>query len=225
MAIEPIFEREFAEHSYGFRPGRGCKDALRRVNELLEKGLVHVVDVDIKGYFDNIPHEGLMKLVRERIADGRVLKLIESFLKQGAMEMGEMETEEREQGTPQGGVISPLLANIYLDPLDQKMARDGHELVRYADDMVILCPSAEAAQQVLSELQEWAAQSALTLHPEKTRVDVASLHPCGAACGCLSRCARLWTWGNPKRTSTFWGIGFGEVKRTEKSESSSAPKA
>jgi RNA-directed DNA polymerase len=170
MAIEPIFEREFAEHSYGFRPGRGCKDALRRVNELLEKGLVHVVDVDIKAYFDNIPHEGLMKLVRERIADGRVLKLIESFLKQGAMEMGELEAEEREQGTPQGGVISPLLANIYLNPLDKKIARDGHELVRYADDMVILCPSAEAAQQVLSELQEWAAQAALTLHPEKTKI-------------------------------------------------------
>ena len=145
MAIEPIFEREFAGHSYGFRPGRGCKDALRRVSELFEKGLVHVVDVDIKGYFDNIPHEGLMKLVREQIADGRVLKLIESFLKQGAMEMGEMEAEEREKGTPQGGVISPLLANIYLDPLDKKMAQAGHEMVRYADDMVILCPSAENA--------------------------------------------------------------------------------
>lgn len=170
MAIEPIFEREFAEHSYGFRPGRGCKDALRRVNELLEKGLVHVVDVDIKGYFDNIPHEGLMKLVRERIADGRVLKMIEAFLKQGAMEMGEMEAEEREKGTPQGGVISPLLANIYLDPLDKKMAQAGHEMVRYADDMVILCPSAEAAAQVLGELQEWAAQAALTLHPEKTKI-------------------------------------------------------
>jgi RNA-directed DNA polymerase len=140
------------------------------VNELLEKGLVHVVDVDIKGYFDNIPHEGLMKLVRERIADGRVLKLIENFLKQGAMEMGEMEAEEREKGTPQGGVISPLLANIYLDPMDKKMAQAGHELVRYADDMVILCPSAETARQVLGELQQWAAQAALTLHLEKTRV-------------------------------------------------------
>jgi len=170
MVIEPIFEREFAGHSYGFRPGRGCKDALRRVNELLESGLVHVVDVDIKGYFENIPHERLMELVRERIADGRVLGLIESFLKQGVMEMGEMEAEERAQGTPQGGVISPLLANIYLNPLDWRMSRSGHEMVRYADDMVILCPSAQSAERVLNDLREWASQAGLTLHPEKTRL-------------------------------------------------------
>ena len=187
MVIEPIFEREFAEHSYGFRPGRGCKDALRRVDELLKSGLVHVVDVDIKSYFESIPHERLMALVRERIADGRVLKLIESFLKQGVLEeMGEMEPEEREQGTPQGGVISPLLANIYLNPLDWQMSRNGQEMVRYADDrgggvrdkrrqengraMVILCPSAEAAGRVLSDLREWASQAGLRLHPEKTRI-------------------------------------------------------
>ena len=106
MAIEPIFEREFAEHSYGFRPGRGCKDALRRVDGLLQSGLVHVVDVDIKGYFDSIPHERLMALVRERIADGRVLALIESFLKQGIMDpLGWIDPEEHDEGTPQGGVI------------------------------------------------------------------------------------------------------------------------
>jgi RNA-directed DNA polymerase len=106
MAIEPIFEREFAEHSYGFRPGRGCKDALRRVDELLQSGLTHIVDVDIKGYFDSIPHERLMALVSERIADGRVLALIESFLKQGIIsEMGEIETAANDEGTPQGGVI------------------------------------------------------------------------------------------------------------------------
>ena len=102
MAIEPIFEREFAEHSYGFRPGRGCKDALRRMNELLEKGLVHVVDVDIKGYFDNIPHEGLMKLVRERIADGRVLKMIENFLKRNhqSAKSSHLLTGEPDAGEP-----------------------------------------------------------------------------------------------------------------------------
>lgn len=106
MVVEPIFEREFGEHSYGFRPGRGCKDALRRVDELLQSGLVHVVEVDIKGYFDSIPHQRLMELVGERIADRRVLTLIESFLKQGIMEtMGQMEGESREEGTPQGGVI------------------------------------------------------------------------------------------------------------------------
>lgn len=167
MAIEPIFEREFAEHSYGFRPGRGCKDALRRVGELLQSGLHHVVDVDIKGYFDSIPHERLIALVRERIADGRVLELIESFLKQGIMsQMGEIESEANDEGTPQGGVISPLLANIYLNPLDHLMSSAGHQMVRYADDMVILCPTAAAAESVLRTLREWAAQAWLELHPE-----------------------------------------------------------
>lgn len=171
MAIEPIFEREFAEHSYGFRPGRGCKDALRRVDELLQSGLHHVVDVDIKGYFDSIPHERLMALVRERIADGRVLELIESFLKQGIMsQMGEIESEANDEGTPQGGVISPLLANIYLNPLDHLMSSAGHQMVRYADDMVILCPTAAAAESVLRTLREWAAQAWLELHPEKTKI-------------------------------------------------------
>ena len=171
MAIEPIFEREFAEHSYGFRPGRGCKDALRRVDELLRSGLVHVVDVDIKRYFDSIPHQRLMELVGERIADRRVLTLIEGFLKQGIMEpLGWIESEEREEGTPQGGVISPLLANIYLNPLDHLMSKAGHQMVRYADDMVILCPSAEAAATVLETLREWSSQAGLELHPEKTKI-------------------------------------------------------
>jgi len=107
MVIEPIFESTFAPTSYGFRPGRGCKDALREVERLL-----HVVDVDIKGYFDNIPHEALMSLVKERVSDGKVLGLIESFLKQGVLEEG-IEIEP-EKGSPQGGVVSPLLANIYL---------------------------------------------------------------------------------------------------------------
>jgi RNA-directed DNA polymerase len=171
MVIEPIFEREFAEHSYGFRPGRGCKDALRRVDELLESGLVHVVDVDIKGYFDSIPHERLMALVGERIADGRVLELVESFLKQGVMEqMGQKEIEQVDEGTPQGGVISPLLANIYLNPLDHLMSGKNEQMVRYADDMVILCPSAEGAASVLQTLREWASLAGLELHPEKTRI-------------------------------------------------------
>ena len=171
MVIEPIFEREFAEHSYGFRPGRGCKDALRRVDELLKSGLVHVVDVDIKGYFDSIPHQRLMELVKEHVADGRVLGLIESFLKQKVMDpLGWIETEEQEEGTPQGGVISPLLANIYLNPLDHQMSRDGHQMVRYADDMVILCPTAETAATVLQSLREWSAQAGLELHPEKTKI-------------------------------------------------------
>ena len=171
MVIEPIFEREFAVHSHGFRPGRCCQDALRRVDELLQGGAVHVVDVDIKGCFDSIPHQRLMELVGERIADGRVLKLIESFLGQGIMEgVGEIEPGEKHEGTPQGGVISPLLANIYLNPLDHLMSRNGYEMVRYADDMVILCHSAEAAGTAMAALREWSAQAGLELHPQKTRV-------------------------------------------------------
>ena len=171
MVIEPIFEREFAEHSYGFRPGRSCRDALRRVEELLQSGCVHVVDVDIKGYFDSIPHQRLMELVGERIADGRVLALIESFLKQGIMEQtGEIEPEDRGEGTPQGGVISPLLANIYLNPLDHLMSRSGIEMVRYADDMVMLCRDVQTAQTTLQTLREWAAQAGLELHPQKTKI-------------------------------------------------------
>jgi len=177
MVMEPIFEREFAPQSYGYRPGRGCKDALQRVDQLLRSGLVHVVEVDIKGFFDSIPHDRLLKLVRERIADGRVLKLVEAFLKQGVMAQSEKlegyemeEIEATEQGTPQGAVISPLLANIYLNPLDWQMSREGHQMVRYADDMVILCPDAQSAQRVLESLRQWMEQAGLTLHPEKTKI-------------------------------------------------------
>ena len=168
MVIEPIFEREFAPSSYGFRPGRGCKDALREVERLLRGGYPHVVDVDIKGYFDNIPHQALMTLVKERISDGKVLGLIEKFLKQGVLEQG-VEIEP-EKGSPQGGVISPLLANIYLNPLDWLLAELGFKSVRYADDIVVLASSAEAANQALEQLGRWAKQAQLTLHPEKTRV-------------------------------------------------------
>jgi RNA-directed DNA polymerase len=112
-----------------------------------------------------------MKLVGERIACGRVLMLIESFLKQGVMEdMGKIEPEESEEGTQQGGVISPLLANIYLIPLDHLMSRSGYETVRYADDMVILCHSTEAVENALAKLCEWRAQAGLELHPQQTKL-------------------------------------------------------
>jgi len=175
MVIEPIFENRFATHSYGFRPGRGCKDALQRVEELLRAGNTHVVDVDVKGYFDSIPHDRLLALVRERISDGRVLGLIEGFLKQGVIEATDWQEAKREtpqdtrEGTPQGGVISPLLANIYLDPLDWLMAGLGFEMVRYADDMVVLCRSREEAGAALEKLGEWMAEAGLALHPDKTR--------------------------------------------------------
>ena len=169
MVIEPIFEKEFAPHSYGFRPGRGCKDALRQVDALLKSGHVHVVDADLKSYFDTIPHQRLMALVAERIADGRVLALIEAFLKQGVLEE-DIRWQAGEVGTPQGGVISPLLANLYLNPLDWLMSAAGFAMVRYADDFVVLCRSAAQAQQALERIRVWVEGAELKLHPEKTRV-------------------------------------------------------
>ena len=166
--IEPIFERDFAEHSYGFRPGRGCKDALRRVSQLLKEGYVHVVDADLKGYFDSIPHDRLMSRVKERIADGRVLRLIGDFLKADILD--DMKRWTPEQGAPQGAVLSPLLSNVYLDPLDHLMVRHGIEMVRYADDFVILCKTAEDAARALELVKQWVAGNGLTLHPEKTRI-------------------------------------------------------
>jgi len=130
--IEPIFERDFADQSYGFRPQRGCKDALRRVDQLLKAGYVHVVDADLKSYFDTIPHKKLMERVKEKISDSRVLKLIEMYLKQDVLDGLECWTPE--EGSPQGAVISPLLSNVYLNPLDHLMAEAGLEMVRYADD-------------------------------------------------------------------------------------------
>src|SRR5450432_675012 len=166
--IEPIFERDFAEHSYGFRPGRGCKDALRRVDQLLKEGYTYIVDADLKSYFDTIPHDRLLSLVGQKVSDGRVLSLIESFLKQGVLDgLREWTPEE---GSPQGGCISPLLSNIYLNPLDHLMAQRGFEMVRYADDFVIMCRSPEEAARALVLVQEWTAEAGLKLHPEKTKI-------------------------------------------------------
>ena len=166
LVIEPVFEREFAANSFGFRPGRGCKDALREVERLLHEGYCHVVDVDIKGYFDNIPHALLMDLIRERIADGKVLGIIEKFLKASVLEDGII--LDPHAGSPQGGIISPLLANIYLNPLDWLLASLGLESVRYADDIVVLTKDAETATKALATISEWMDEVGLTLHPEKT---------------------------------------------------------
>jgi len=166
--IEPIFERDFAEQSYGFRPGRGCRDALRRVDELLQAGYTHVVDADLKGYFDSIPHDRLMDRLREKIADGPVLSLVEKFLKANIMDGASQWTPEA--GAPQGAVLSPLLSNVYLDPLDHLMAREGFRMVRYADDFVILCRTSEEAQRALTLVEAWVAENGLALHPTKTRI-------------------------------------------------------
>jgi RNA-directed DNA polymerase len=168
MVLEPIFEHRFAEHSYGFRPGRSCHDALRRVSGQLAEGSTYVVDIDIQGYFDTINQERLMQLLSEDVSDGRVLEIIERFLKAGVHEDGVWEMSET--GTPQGGVISPLLSNLYLDELDHLMESRGYAMTRYADDMVILCQSAAEAEQALACVKEWMAKVSLHLHPEKTRL-------------------------------------------------------
>jgi len=166
--MEPIFERDFAEQSYGFRPNRGCKDALRRVCALLEAGYTWVVDADLKSYFDTIPHGQMIRRVEEKVSDGRVIEMLQLYLKQDVMDG--MESWIPEGGTPQGAIVSPLLSNIYLDPLDHAMARAGYEMVRYADDFVILCRSEAEARQVLEQVREWTVQTGLTLHPVKIRI-------------------------------------------------------
>jgi RNA-directed DNA polymerase len=166
--LEPIFERDFAPHSYGFRPRRSCKAALRRVQRLLDDGHMWVVDADIKSYFDAIPHDRLLALVREKVTDRSVLGLVELFLKQGVLEGLREWTPET--GTPQGAVISPLLANIYLDPLDHEMAEWGFEMVRYADDFVVMCRDETGAREALGRLRTWTEAHGLCLHPKKTRL-------------------------------------------------------
>lgn len=173
QVIEPIFERDFALHSYGFRPGKGCKEALRRVDELLKSGSHWVVDADLKSYFDTIPQERLMDRVREKIADGRVLRLLEQMLQAGVMDSVKG-WQPSEQGTPQGAVVSPLLSNIYLDGLDWQMAEGGFEMVRYADDFIVLCSSQQQAQEALERVRRWVEENGLSLHPVKTRLVDAS---------------------------------------------------
>ncbi len=168
MVLEPIFERDFAEQSYGFRPNRGCKEALRRVDHLLKQGYTWIVDADLKSYFDTIPQDRLKQRVEEKVSDGRVIGLVEQYLQQQVMDSGKSWTPEG--GTPQGAVLSPLLSNIYLDPLDQGMAAAGIEMVRYADDFVILSRSQREAEQALEQVRQWTAQAELVLHPVKTRI-------------------------------------------------------
>lgn len=166
--LEPVFEHTFHENSFGFRPGRGCKDALRVVDESLRSGALYVVDADLRKFFDTIPHETVLERVREHVADSRVLALVERFLKQDVLDGMEQWTPER--GAPQGAVISPLLANIFLNPLDHLMAGHGHTMVRYADDSVILCRSKEEAEATLDLMARWCGENGLELHPDKTHI-------------------------------------------------------
>jgi RNA-directed DNA polymerase len=168
LVIEPIFEREFGESSYGFRPQRSAKDALREVDGLIKQGYTHVVDADLESYFDTIPHQGLKRRVEERISDGAVNRLIDEFLSQAIME--DLKCWTPTGGTPQGAVISPLLANIYLHPLDRQMSEKGYRMVRYADDFVVMCRSAEKAQAALNEVRAWVEQNGLRLNLDKIHV-------------------------------------------------------
>jgi RNA-directed DNA polymerase len=168
FVLEPIFEREFVEMSYGFRPGRGCKDALREVERWLREGYTFVVDADLRSYFDTIPHAELLRRIEERVSDGRVLELIKAFLEQDIVK--EMERWTPTGGTPQGAVISPLLANIYLHALDCHMKQKGYRMVRYADDFVVLCRSGAEAQAALAEVKAWVETNGLSLSDEKTHV-------------------------------------------------------
>lgn len=174
-AMEPIFENEFAESSYGFRPGKGCKDALREVDNSLKKGFRYVVDADLRKCFDNIPHDRLLERIEEKVADGKLLELVRRFLKQSIMEDGVAKGPE-EEGTPQGATLSPLLCNIYLNPLDHLMENAGLRMIRYADDLVVLCHTAEEAEHAMELLEKWTVANGLELHPEKTdTVDMAEL--------------------------------------------------
>jgi RNA-directed DNA polymerase len=168
LVIEPIFEATFRATSYGFRPGRSCHDALREVDELIREGFCHVVDADLKGYFDSIPHERLMQRVEERISDGPVLARLRDWLAQDIL--AGLDRWTPSAGTPQGAVISPLLANIYLHPLDELMAALGHRMVRYADDFVVLCRHRGEAEEALAAISRWVAENGLSLHPDKTHV-------------------------------------------------------
>jgi len=166
--LEPIFEPTFAECSYGFRPGRNAHQAIEAVLRAYLEGNWVVVEVDIQAFFDNIPHELIIDLVAERVADGNILQLLREFLTAEVVEDGE--SHPSEQGTPQGGVISPLLANIVLDVLDQRLMQAGFRLVRYADDFVVLCPDAASAEQALTLAEETLHQLSLSIAEEKTRI-------------------------------------------------------
>jgi RNA-directed DNA polymerase len=166
--IEPIFERDFAEHNYGFRPGRGCQAALREVDRLLKVGEVHVVDVDLMGCLDSIPHDELVTRLKTKISDGTLLSLIREFLEAGIQERSSLWTPTSE--APQGAVLSPLLSNIYLDPLDYLVAQSGFAMVRDTDDFVILCRTAVDAETALELMGNWVSHNSPTHHPTKTRI-------------------------------------------------------
>ncbi len=166
--LEPILERQFAQHSYGFRPHRGCKDALRRVDRLVKAGYSYTVDVDLKSYFDTIPHDRLIRELRKYVADNSAIAMVELFLQ--AQILDGLEHWTPIAGAPQGAIISPLLSNLYLNDLDHLMAKSGYEMTRYADDLVVQCRTREEAEAALESIRQWTTERGLTLHPTKTKI-------------------------------------------------------
>lgn len=206
LVLEPILEKEFLPCSYGFRPGRGCKDALRRVDQLLREGYLYVVDADIKAYFDSIPPDLLMQELRRYVADGRILSLVRQFLEQEIWDG--LARWRPEAGTPQGAVLSPMLANLYLHQVDAALTETGYLIVRYADDLVILSRSLVGAEAALAQLQNLLTERGLTLHPQKTRI--ADLHTPGDGFDFLGyyftrtkRTGRLTRWPRVKSLKKF----------------------
>jgi len=168
MVLEPIFENEFLSMSYGFRPNKGAQMAIAEVEQLIHDGYTWVVDADLQAYFDSIPHEKLMSKIKQRISDNGINRLLEMWLKQEIMD--ECKNWVPTQGTPQGGVISPLISNVYLHDLDVLMTSAGYKMVRYADDFVILTKSQNNAEEALKSVQTWTIEHGLNLHPDKTHV-------------------------------------------------------
>jgi len=167
--LSPIFEAKFHDHSYGFRGGRSCHDAVEKVLELGRQGYRYVLDADISGFFDNLSHSAIMRELSNVVADGNILGLVEKFLRAGVMEGGKIRPTH--VGTPQGGVVSPLLANIALNVLDWHLHERGLRFVRYADDFVILCRSEHEAKEALGLVEHLLADRlGLSLSPEKTKV-------------------------------------------------------
>lgn len=166
--LNPIFEPAFHKASYGFRAGRNCHQAIEQVLALHQEGYEYVLDADIKGFFDNLPHEIIMQALAAKVSDGNILRLVQRFLTAGVMENGVFKPTT--VGTPQGGVISPLLANIVLDHLDWQLDQAGFRHVRYADDFIVLCPSKQQAEEGLALVTRVLDGLGLQLSPEKTHI-------------------------------------------------------